>query len=75
MSDPIRDGIQKLLDMHDDGWNIAHYVAAMGLERIVDGRLEHTSWSYWPPDQAPYVTKGLVEDALDVVCAPDESDL
>lgn len=59
--DPIREAIQKILDIHGDGWSSSHYVVAIGLERVTeDGNLETSSWWYAPPTQADYITDGLL---------------
>jgi len=65
--DPIRAGIQHALDSIGDGWNAAHYVVCLGLERVTsDGELETCPFWFAPPEQADYITDGLlmaVEDA------------
>jgi hypothetical protein len=61
MTDPIRDGIQKVLDLYGDGWSISHYVVCMGLERIVDGAIQTCPWRYVPPEQPGYVTDALLD--------------
>jgi hypothetical protein len=67
MSDPIREGIQKVLDIHGDGWTVAHYVCCIGLERLTNGEVRTASWQYAPPDQPHYVIPGLLEDAADAL--------
>lgn len=72
MSDPIREGIQKLLDLYNDGWHVAHYVVRLGLERVSDGGLQTCSWQYQPPDQADYITEGLLETIHDAYIDQDD---
>lgn len=75
MSDPIRDGIQEFLDLYsEDGWSCAHYVVRVGLERIIDGDMQTRSWQYQPPDQAGYITEGLL-GAVDDDAYVDQDDL
>jgi hypothetical protein len=71
MSDPIRDGIQAFLDQSGEGWHLAHYVISMGLQRIRDGELESCSWQYFPPNQAGYITSGLLDAAGDALIQHD----
>ncbi|WP_044109866.1 hypothetical protein [Mycobacterium canetti] len=60
-SDPIRAAIQQLLDDYGDGWTLADYVVAMGLECVTaDGTIETTPWWHAPPQQAEWVTDGLL---------------
>lgn len=60
----IRDAIQKLLDAHDDGWSVTQHVVVMGLERVVDGRIEAIAWHWYPTDQPAWMTTALLEEAL-----------
>jgi len=71
MSDPIRAGIQQYLDELGDGWHLAHYVIALGIERVTaDGNIESTPWYYAPPNQAEYVTDGLLDAVQDMRIEP-----
>lgn len=60
----IRDAIQKMLDAHDDGWHVTQHCVVMGLERVVDGRIEAIAWHWFPPDQPGWMTNALLEEAL-----------
>lgn len=61
MSDPIRAAIQQLLDDYGDGWTVSDFVVVMGLERVTrDGELETMPWWCAPPQQAEWVTDGLI---------------
>ena len=60
-NDPIRNGIQKALDSMGDGWTAAHYIVCLGLERVTsDGELETCGFWLAPPEQADYITDGLL---------------
>lgn len=61
---PIRHAIQKMLDAHDDGWVLAQHCVVMALERVVDGRIESTTWHWCPPDQPDWMTDALLDAAL-----------
>lgn len=59
--DAIRAAIQQLLDEAGDGWQLAHFVVAVGLERVTsDGVVETTPWWLAPKQQAEYVSDGLL---------------
>jgi hypothetical protein len=61
VADPIRAGIQKILDAHGDGWTAAEYVVSVNLQRItVDSQLQEEAWWYAPPRQAEWKTDGLL---------------
>ena len=67
MDDPaakIRAAIQALLDASGDDWTLTQHVILMGLERVTDGRIESTSWYWCPPEQAEWMTTGLIEHAM-----------
>lgn len=66
MSDSIRAGIQNMLDGDSGGWQVAHYVTVVGLERVRDGEIETASWLYAEPSQATYVTDGLLMKAAEL---------
>lgn len=75
MSDHIRAGIQQVLDDDETGWRVAHYVVAVGLERITDGDIETASWLYAEPCQPSYVTEGLLLKAEELQhCSAVEDD-
>ena len=66
MSD-IRAAIQAVLDSYGDGWQVAQYVACLGLERVnSDGELESSPWILAPPQQPEWMTDGLLEAALEM---------
>jgi len=65
--DRIRSAVQALLDELGDGWHIAQFVVAMGLERVnSDGELEAIPWYWAPRSQPDWMTGGLLNDALDI---------
>lgn len=70
MSDPaarVRAAIQAVLDAHPDGFQLAQFVIAMGLERVTpDGDIEAIPWVWAPPSQPDWMTGGLLEAALDL---------
>lgn len=73
MSHYIREGVQQFLDEHSDGWSVAHYVLAVGLERVVDGEIETAAWMYADPSQPTYVTEGLLLKAEELQhCVAEE---
>lgn len=68
LADRIRAAVQAVIDAEEgEGWTVAQYVVAMGLERIMgDGSIESTGWYWHPPDQADWMTYGLLESALEL---------
>ena len=74
MSEDIRTGLQTFLDKYGDGWGVAHYVVAVGLERIKDGEIETASWLYAEPSQPAYVTEGLLLKAEELQHATADED-
>ena len=60
----IRDAIQEMLDSHDDGWSVTQHVVCMGLERVIDGRIESMAWFWAPSDQPVWMTGALIESAI-----------
>lgn len=67
-ADKIRAAVQAVIDAEEgEGWTVAQFVVAMGLERITHGgQLEGISWYWCPPDQADWMTAGLLESALEL---------
>lgn len=67
-ADRIRAAVQAVIDAEEgEGWTVAQYVVAMGLERITyGGHLEAISWYWHPPEQADWMTAGLLESALEL---------
>ncbi|AER47781.1 hypothetical protein DEADP_37 [Mycobacterium phage DeadP] len=60
-ADPVRAAIQESLDAQGDGWQVAHYVVVVGLERIDGERMDLGATTVITPlGQAGYVTDGLV---------------
>lgn len=72
----VRAALQKIIDASDDpdGWRVSQFVVVMGLERIRDGEIEATSWYYQPPDQADWMTIGLLEAGMDMRAACELDD-
>jgi len=68
LMDRIRHAIQAVIDSEDSqGWTVSQFVVAMGLERILsDGTMEACSWYMAPPDQADWMTAGLLEAGLEL---------
>lgn len=63
----LRAALQRMLDEENDGWQLSqHLVVIVGLERLTNGGIESTAWSYWPESQAAYVTAGLLDAACEV---------
>jgi len=59
--DGLRAAIQQQLNNCGDGWSVAHWVVAVGLERVTaDGAVESATWAITPPEQPDYVTDGLL---------------
>lgn len=74
--DRIREAIQAVIDAEEgQGWNVAQWVAVMGLERILsDGRIEACSSYLAPPDQADWMTAGLLEAGLELRASAELED-
>lgn len=75
--DKLRTLLQELVDAADDGerWSVGHQVVVvMSLERIVDGRVEGTSWYWTPGGQADWMTDGLLEAAIEMRASADVDD-
>jgi hypothetical protein len=70
--DAIRAAIQQYLDDCGDGWQLAHFVIAVGLERITDDTIESAPWWIEPPDQPAYVTDGLLTAIEDQRASVDD---
>ena len=67
MTDSIRAAIQAALNACGDGWACAQYTVVMGLERITaEGTIESTAWMWSPPEQADWMTAGLLDAAMDM---------
>lgn len=63
----IREAIQAALDSYGDGWQVAQFVVALGLERVnADGELESSPWIWVPPGQPDWMTDGLLEAAVEM---------
>lgn len=81
MSTPLqrlREAIQAVIDAEGDGehFGLTQFVIVMGLERVTyDGGIEATSWYYVPPDQADWMTTGLLETGIEMrACAGIDDD-
>jgi hypothetical protein len=75
--DKLRAVLQEIIDEDDraDGWTLSQLVIVMGIERIMaDGSMEATSWYWRPPDQADWMTVGLLDAALDMHANADIED-
>ena len=62
----LRNAIQKVLDEEGDGWIVAQFCLALGLERMVDAEIESTAWVWAPADQPDWVTDGLLRAAAEL---------
>lgn len=69
-----RAAIEALLEEAGDGWQLGQYVIAMSLERIRDGQLETTPWSWTPAGQADWMTDGLLDAVQDARTYADIDD-
>ena len=73
--DRIREAVQAVLDEDGDGWTVPYLVVAMGIERMCeDGNIEATSWYYAPPEQAEWMTVGLLEAAMELRAGAETCD-
>lgn len=74
--DRIREAVQAVIDSEQfEGWTVSQFVVAMGLERILsDGRMEACSWYLAPPDQADWMTAGLLEAGLELRASAELED-
>lgn len=51
--EPVRQALQEILDQAGDGWQLSHFVVAVGLERVTtEGVVETTPWWLAPKGQA-----------------------
>ena len=67
LTDRIRKAIQAVIDTEEgEGWTVTQYVVAMGLERICNAQIESCGWIWAPPDQADWMTVGLLEAGLEM---------
>jgi hypothetical protein len=60
----IHAAIQALLDSLGDGWALAQHVIIMGIERVIDGEIEATSWYWCPASQPEWMTDGLMDHGM-----------
>lgn len=68
----IRNGIQQLLDLEGDGYQLDEFVLCLALQRMgSDGRVESTMWVWSPHEQADWKTDGLLRAALELRCDLD----
>lgn len=73
----IRDAIQAIIndEGQGEGWSLGQFVVVMGLERMTtDGKIEATSWYWVPPNQAEWMTIGLLESGLEMRACADIDD-
>ena len=62
--DHLKIALQYLLDCEGDGYQLAHYVLAVGLQRMDQtGSITSTAWLVAPAEQADYITAGLLDSA------------
>ena len=68
MAARIRKAVQAVMDAEepDGGWAVTQYVVVMGLERIHNAQIESCGWIWAPPDQADWMTVGLLEAGLEM---------
>lgn len=73
--DAIRQALQYLLDCEGDGWQLSHWVAAVGLQKIDnDGTIANTAWVVAPIGQAEYISDGLLAAAEEMRACADIND-
>ena len=71
----LREQLQALLNDAGDGWQLSHYVAVLGLNRITsDGAVENCVWVLSPHEQPDYVTDGLLWSGEEMRAAADVDD-
>lgn len=67
----LRAAIQALLD-DGQGWQLTHYVVAMGIERMnSEGKIESAAWLAAPDSQAEWITDGLIAAADEMRASAD----
>lgn len=62
-SDPIQKALQDICNNEGEGWTVAHYAVAVGLERMGEEGVESLTYVHCPNEQPEYVTKGLLDVA------------
>ena len=73
--DAIRAALQYLLDCEGDGWQLSHWVTAVGLTKMdASGAITNTTWVVAPGEQADYISDGLLTAAADMRAAADIED-
>jgi hypothetical protein len=71
----LRIALQYLLDCEGDGFQLAHFVVALGLQKMDStGTLTSTSWLAIPTEQADYITQGLLDSAEEMRATQDIDD-
>jgi len=71
----LRVALQYLLDCEGDGYQLVHYVVAVGLQRMDQtGAISSTSWLAIPSEQADYITQGLLDSAEEMRATQDIDD-
>lgn len=75
--DPIGDAIQDTLNTEGEDWHAAGYILIVGCQRVSpDGEMESQAFRYIAPDQPPWVTRGLLDEAHEGAReSSDEDDL
>jgi len=73
--DVLRQAIQGVLDSAGDGYQLAHYVVVMGIQKMnPEGHVTSSAWLAHPIDQADYITDGLLNTAEEMRAAADIDD-
>lgn len=63
----LRAALQQLLDAEGDGYQLAHYVVVMGIQKIdAMGKIDARAWMAVPAEQADYISDGLIAAAEDM---------
>ena len=63
----LRMAFQYLLDCEGDAYQLAHFVAVLGIQKIDQtGALTSISWLVVPSEQVDYITQGLLDSAEDM---------
>ena len=71
----LRVAIQYLLDCEGDGFQLAHFVVAVGLQKMDStAALTSTSWLAVPSEQPDYITQGLLDSAEGMRATQDIDD-
>lgn len=71
--DALQAAVQAVVDANADGWSVGHYVVVAGLERLDTeaNRVVSAVWTITPVDQAEWMTKGLLDAAMEIQLTAD----